>query len=130
MKTIILIIFLLLPLKAIAPTLPGELVFTDGGTDPIEQLWRAVCIVESGNDPLALNISEQAVGISQIRECRIRHFNRLTGKDYKLEDCFDPAVSREVFYYFATEDLERTAKRWNGAGWRTEVYWKKIVKHL
>ena len=120
----------MIPIKAIAPVDKSIYIIRTGSIDPIEILWKAVCIVESNNDPLAINIKEQAIGIVQIRQCRIQHFNRLTGKDYKLEDCFDPAISKEVFMRFATEDLEKTARSWNGSGWRTKIYWKKIKRQL
>jgi hypothetical protein len=130
MKAILLIILFLIPIRAIAPVDKGIVIIDRGGIDLIEMLWRAVCIVESNNDPLAVNVKEQAYGIAQIRECRIQHFNKLTSKSYRLEDCFNPAVSREIFMYFATEDLEKTARAWNGSGKATLKYWNKIKKYL
>lgn len=97
---------------------------------PFEDLWKAVCMVESTNNPLAINQEEQAYGIAQIRQCRIDHFNQLTGKKYTLQDCFNPVIAKEVFLRFAKPNLERTAKRWNGSGPMTEIYWNKVKKYL
>jgi hypothetical protein len=97
---------------------------------PFEDLWEAVCMVESTNNPLAVNQEEQAYGIAQIRQCRIDHFNQLTKKNYTLQDCFNPDIAKEVFLQFAKLDLEKTAKSWNGSGPMTEIYWEKVKKYL
>jgi hypothetical protein len=75
-------------------------------------------------------MEEQAVGISQIRPCRVIHFNELTGKHYMPWDCFNPAISKEIFMYFATPDLEGTARGWNGSGKMTDNYWEQIKIRL
>ena len=126
---------MLLPIRVIAPTDQRIVVFQKNAIDPLELLWKATCLVESNNDPLALNVKEQACGIVQIRQVRINHYNRLTGKSYRLEDAFNPAVSREIWDYYATDNLECTARSWNGGptGMRkksTIKYWKLIQRYL
>ena len=130
MKKLILIILLVIPIRAIAPQVSEFVIADIGGTNPLELLWRATCLVESNNDVTAFNAKEGACGVAQIRECRIRHFNSLTGKNYKLKDCFNPEVSKEVFMWFATEDLEKTSRKWNGSGKMTDKYWNKIKARL
>ena len=73
-----------------------------------------------------------AYGIAQIRDIRIRDYNERTGKGYTLEDCLDSAISREVFMYYAEKigDYEKAAKKWNGSGYMTEIYWEKVKKEL
>lgn len=95
---------------------------------PYETVWQAVCYYESKNDPFAYNPKEGATGIAQIRQCRVDHFNELTGKDYTLHDCYDPDISKEIFMEFARiyRDPEIIARRWNGSGKMTEKYWRNI----
>ena len=132
MKTSILIFLMMLPIKAIAPVDNSIYIF-QRGIDPIEVLWNAICDVESNSNPWEFIIDTNgrySVGIAMIQQSRVNHFNKLTGKDYTLGDCFNPAVSKEIFMRFATEDIERTAKKWNGSGPKTERYWKLIKARL
>lgn len=103
-------------------------------TRPYEPLWKAVCEVESDNNVYAVNEKEQAYGIAQIRQIRLDHYNQLTGKNVTLTDCFDYNVSREVFMYFAlmydTSEFETIARRWNGSGQMTVVYWGKVKNKM
>ena len=91
-------------------------------------------MVESGNDPCAYNHGEMATGIYQIRPIRILDYNQRTGKNYKLSDCYDIQISKEIFLYYADKkhftDLENIAKEWNGRGAKTVVYWEKIKSIL
>lgn len=128
--TLILII-IVFPYCSNAPALPSEaIIFMTKPIQPFENLWKAVCIVESNEDSLAYNKKEDAVGIAQIRQCRVDHFNQITGKNYKLSDCYDVKISKEIFMRFVKSDLEETAKKWNGSGPMTEVYWQKVKKVL
>lgn len=99
---------------------------------PLQPLWEAVCTVESSNVKDTVNRLEMAYGIAQIRDIRIRDYNERTGKGYTLEDCLDSAISREVFMFYAEKigDYEKAAKKWNGSGYKTEVYWEKVKKEL
>lgn len=99
----------------------------------LEAIWQAVIMVESNGNPDAFCIDingQPSVGIAQIQPSRIAHYNRLAGTNYKLYDCFDPEVSKEVFLFFARKigNEERLIKAWNGAGWRTEIYLTKIKR--
>jgi hypothetical protein len=101
-------------------------------------LVKAVFYWETrGNlDTLSYNAKEQAYGGLQIRECRLRHFNKLTGKSYTLNDMYDFNKATEVFIYFATHNnhgkliksksYEQVAKNWNGSGKMTETYWEAV----
>jgi len=129
-KMTILLLFLFFCVRATAPEFKTLIILRTDEIKPYERLWKAVCQVESSGNPFAYNKEEDAVGISQIREIRIRDYNKLTGKNYKLSEMFDPVKSKEVFMYYAskfsTHNIERIAKRWNGSGPLTEIYWKKI----
>jgi hypothetical protein len=79
----------------------------------------------------AFNALENAVGAFQIRQCRIEHYNKLTGKNYTLDDMYDFNKAKEVFLHFAAgKSFEKAAKSWNGSGPMTETYWQKVQKHL
>jgi len=140
MKAIILIIFLMLPVKAIAPT-DNKIYIIQRGIDPIEVLWGIMCEVESSGNPWEFIIDSNgkySVGIAMIQQSRVNDYNKLTGKDYALEDCFDPAVSKEIWYYYADAigyDPERISREWNGGpkGMQkksTLMYWKLIKARL
>lgn len=105
-----------------------------------DQLIRAIYKFESGCDSTVINEKEQAYGGLQIRQCRLDHYNQLTGMNYTLQDMFNFTKAREVFLYFATHDnngvevegksFEQVAKNWNGSGPMTELYWASIYTTL
>ena len=102
--------------------------------NPYEKLFEACAKVESANNPIAINIKEQAYGIVQVRQIRLDDFNQRTGKHYKLKDMLDIKKSKEVFMHYAKlyerTELETIARRWNGSGPKTLVYWKKVKQHI
>ena len=134
-KLLLLLIFGLIP--SLAGLAPGNRVqYIPAGVKikPLERLWWATCMVESSNDPKAYNRIEQATGIVQIRPIRLRDYNRRTGKGYKLKDCYDPKISKEIFLYYARKyhysDYETITRSWNGRGRQTLKYWELIKKQL
>lgn len=96
-----------------------------------EPLIKAIIDYESRGDIYAFNFKEQACGPMQIRPCRINHYNKITGSNYKTWDCFDLTVSQEVFMKFAKgKTYEQAAKDWNGSGPMTVIYWDSIQVRL
>jgi hypothetical protein len=105
-------------------------------TASYEPLIKAIFRYESHNDTLAYNPHEEAYGGLQIRPCRLKHFNKLTGSNYTLTDMYDFNKAKEVFLYFATHNgngklvkgksYEQVAKNWNGSGPLTIKYWDEI----
>lgn len=97
-----------------------------------DALIRAVVAVESGGDASAYNQKENAVGAFQIRQIRVDHYNQLTGKNYSLADMFDYEISKEIFIYFAQREptFEAIARRWNGSGTATDIYWEQVKAQL
>lgn len=135
----LLICIILFTFLAHAPTLNSILMPKLVPTAPFDRLWTAICMVESSNNPSALNRKEMAIGIAQIRECRLSDFNKQTGKCYKLIEMYDPEKSKEVFYHYAKQiginDLERIAREWNGGpkGMKyrqTAQYWNLVKQQL
>lgn len=133
-RTIILAVFLLWALRAVAPDQKELLLEYVPPAEPFERLIHAVTMVEAKGDSMAYNHVEQAAGLFQIRPIRIEDYNRRTGSNYSLEDMFDYEISKKVFLYYATQigpyNFEKIARNWNGSGIRTLDYWKRVSKYL
>ena len=101
---------------------------------PFESLWRATCIVESNNNPLAVNVGEKAFGIAQIRPILLRDYYNRTGIKYESIDCFSVEISKSIFMFYASKfhytEHEGISKKWNGRGKGNIEYWAKVKKHL
>lgn len=103
----------------------------------LEAIWQAVIKVESSGNPDAwvIDINDKpSIGIAQIQQSRVDHFNRLTGKNYKHEDCFDLDVSKEIFMFFARRigSEEILIRSWNGnvKSEMTRIYYEKVKRYL
>lgn len=112
------------------------------------EVFRAVCEVESGMDPNAVNESENAVGIAQIRPIMVEEINRISklqGRDvrFTLEDRKDPRLSQIMFNIYsdywseqlADYSIEGRVRRWNGGPdghnkGATREYWLKVQSAL
>ena len=138
MKHIMIIAFWFLFSGLYCPPASSERLSIDSilaAEDPTERfqpLWEAVCMVESSNNYHALNTLEMAYGIAQIRQIRLDDYNQRTGEHLGLLQCYDENYSRKIFMYYAVrlQDYETIAKRWNGSGAMTEVYWEKVQGYL
>jgi len=137
MKKVFAIITMLIWIRMLAAP-PGINILVILKHEPLnnlEAIWGAVCQVESGGNPYAwctdIN-GKPSVGISQIQQSRISHYNRLTGASYTLDDCLNPEVSEEVFMYFARRigNEERLIRAWNGSGEMTDAYLIKVKRQL
>lgn len=129
-KLIILIGIILICGRLSAPNFPVCYLLVSSPVQPYEALIQAVVQVESGGDNYAYNKKEGAYGAFQIRAIRLRDFNKRTGKHYKLTDMYDYDKAKEVFLTYVTDDLERSAKSWNGSGYKTKAYWTKVSYQL
>ncbi len=102
--------------------------------DAYDRLIKAIVQVESAGDTLAYNLSEEAVGAFQIRPIRLLDYYQRTGIIYKLKDCHNFKISKEIFLYYARltgyPDYEMIARNWNGSGNATLDYWKKVKSNL
>jgi len=134
LKILLTVFFLTPAMRATAPEAKVAFVFVSEPVNSFDRLVKAIVKVESKGDNEAFNLAEQAVGAFQIRPIRILDYNQRTGKDYKIENCFNYEVSKEIFLYYAKSigypDYETIARRWNGSGKTTLDYWEKVKKHL
>lgn len=117
-----------------APETTVTYILASEPVDAYDRLTKAVVLVESAGDPLAYNLTEEAVGAFQIRPIRILDYNQRTGKNYKIEYCYNFDISKEVFLYYARKigypDYETIARNWNGSGKTTQGYWEKVKSKL
>ena len=117
-----------------APETTVTYILASEPVDAYDRLIKAVVLVESAGDPLAYNLTEEAVGAFQIRPIRILDYNQRTGKNYKIEYCYNFDISKEVFLYYARKigypDYETIARNWNGSGKTTQGYWEKVKSKL
>jgi len=106
---------------------------------PEENLWRAICTVESRNNPVAVGDGGKAVGIAQIHKCLVDDVNRIMGRKlYVYSDRLDPAKSKAMFWiytrhYYPNGTPEQWARAWNGGPKgpnkkATESYWQKVQR--
>jgi hypothetical protein len=100
--------------------------------NPYLSLWYAVCQVESKGDTLAFNPREMATGIVQLRPIMVRDYNQRAGKSYKLSDCYNKNISKEIFMWYASRykpnEYRKIARFWNRS--KTERYWNLVKKQL
>jgi hypothetical protein len=130
LKYLCTILFLLFTLKATAPDIKVVYLIRAEPVDAYERLIKAIVQVESGGDTLAYNLFEEATGAFQIRPIRLQDYNFRTGSDYKIEDCYNYDISKEIFLYYANligiPHYETIARNWNGSGEATLDYWEKV----
>ena len=106
---------------------------------PYEDLWNAVCQVESSGDPFAIgdrHLKHKSYGIAQVRKTRLSDYYLRTGIRYTECDMFDSVKAKEVFmWYCSGSDLEVISRRWNGGsrgmGKKSTIkYWNKVKRVL
>jgi hypothetical protein len=133
-KFMFIVSFMLIGLKVVAPGTNSFIISESPGIQPFSDLMYATAMVETMGNTLAYNEFENAVGIYQIRQVRIDEYNKRTGSSYALSEMFDPELSARVYLYYASlygpYNLEKIAKKWNGSGPMTELYWKRIKEYL
>lgn len=134
MKSLLFIFFLLISIRVTAPDLNLVFIASTGPVDAYDRLINAVIQVESAGITMAYNLAEKATGPLQIRPIRLLDYNRRTGNNRTLEECYDLEVSKEIFMYYARitgyPHYELIARNWNGSGKMTIEYWKKVKAYL
>ena len=133
-KILLMVCVILIPLWGFAPQRKALYIAIEPPIRPYEALWDAMAMVESSGDPMAYNARERATGIVQIRPILLDDYYQRTGNRLKLSDMYDTIKSKEIWYYYALKyhytEYEQIARKWNGSGYQTEVYWNKVKKHL
>ena len=135
MKHILLIItFLLLCRVLLAPESRAFFIERAEKINPYKKIIEAVGWVESRHDTLAINWDEYAYGFFQIRDIRVRDYNRRISANYTVNDMLNYRIAEKVFMYYATRigwrNPEKIARDWNGSGKKTIEYWNKVKREL
>jgi hypothetical protein len=129
MKTLLIIILLFWSAYVFAPSAKSLFIEMPDKIKPFERILKACIAIESGGDSLAYSFKENAAGILQIRPIMLKQYYIETGIRYTTNDCFYPAVSREIFMHFATQfnpnDLKGICRVWNGKS-KSNQYYNKI----
>ena len=87
--------------------------------DAYYKLAHAFAVVESNDNPKAVNHRENAVGLLQIRPIMVRQANQIVGEDlYELSDREDSLVSLGIFHTVMSElnptlDVDKAIDIWN-----------------
>lgn len=83
------------------------------------KLAHAFAVVESNDNPKAINHRENAVGLLQIRPIMVRQANQIVGEElYELSDREDSLVSLGIFHTVMSElnpelDVDKAIDIWN-----------------
>lgn len=90
----------------------------------LDDLIDSIALVESENNPNAINKSENAIGILQIRPIMVEDFNRIYGTNYPHSIAWNArwskAIAKGIFKHY-TKNLETISAKhctfiWNGGG--------------
>lgn len=134
LKSVLIVFFSLLAIRVSAPDIKVTFISIPEPVNAYERIIKAVVQVESRGDTLAYNLSEGAIGAFQIRPIRLLDYYQRTGNNYKIEDCYNFEISKEIFLYYARQtgfqDYETIARNWNGSGETTLDYWEKVKSNL
>ena len=134
LKSVLIVFFSFLAIRVSAPNIRVAYICSAKPVDAYARLISAIIQVESAGDTLAYNLSEEAVGAFQIRPIRLLDYFQTTSNNYKIHDCFNFEISKEIFLYYARQagypDYETIARNWNGSGNATLDYWKKVKSNL
>lgn len=113
---------------------------SDPSTIDLEAEWNAVsklahafAVVESSDNPRAINRKENAVGLLQIRPIMVRQANMIVGEDiYTLSDRHDSLTSIAIFHTVMSElnpelDVDRAIDIWNP---NASTEYRNLVKSM
>lgn len=97
------------------------------------RLAHAFAVVESNDNPKAINHRENAVGLLQIRPIMVRQANQIVGEElYELSDREDSLVSLGIFHTVMSElnpelDVDKAIDIWNP---NASIEYRNLVKAI
>ena len=126
-----MILTLIITLFSLTLKAPSDEAIRIVKTEPIrpyETIINAIVEVESNGNVLAYNPKEGATGAFQIRQIRLDEYNKLSGENLKLSDCYDYETSKRIFLFYSCKfhpsDYKSIAIDWNKS--KTLKYWNKV----
>ena len=133
-KIVLVSVLLSVTFKALAPSRESFTIFAPESVNPYKRLIYAIGMVETKLDTFAYNPVEKAVGYFQIRPVRLEDYNKRTGRHYKMKDMYNYSIAEKIFLYYAQMagpyNFDKIARRWNGSGPKTYLYWNRVKKYL
>jgi|ERR1035437_478705 hypothetical protein len=133
MRIILIIILLFLSIRAFCPNIKVICLAKEHPVNVHERLINAIVMIESNGNNNAYNPIENACGAFQIRPIRLKDYNKRTGNNLKISDCFDYEISKKVFLYYANQydyrDIKGVCRNWNGKS-KGNKYYNKILSVL
>jgi len=108
---------------------PGGDIFGPGGgggsaTAPadIGSYMAATAMIESGGDPNARAKTSSAGGMFQFLDSTWKELTREMGKNYSVQDKYDPKKAAEVMAYFTAKQKKQLEKGTGRAATNTDLY--------
>lgn len=98
---------------------PDTVIDLEAEWNKVAKLAHAFAVVESNDNPNAVNYRENAVGLLQIRPTMIRQANIIVGEEiYTLSDRHDSIMSIAIFHTVMSElnpelDVDKAINIWN-----------------
>lgn len=116
---------------------PEVIIIEQHDTVYVESDWSkmvsALIQVESKGKADAVNQTSGATGILQLMPIYVAEANRISGRNYTLEDRYDPAKSIEMFeivqgHHNPGRDIERAIRKHNPTA--GDWYYKRVIKAM
>jgi hypothetical protein len=141
MKILLLFFLLAMPSVSFAPRIHRIDLVKISGINPYIGLVKTVGWLETHQNASYVNFEkgDSSIGLLQIRKGMLSDFNKATRKHYRHSDCFNEAISTEIFYWHCSKygvyEFEKICRTWNGGGRgmskeSTVKYWKHIKQML
>lgn len=100
----------------------GPMTMPSAAPADIQKYLQATALVESGGNPLAKAGTSSAGGMFQFVDATWKQMVKEMGKDYSLQDKFDPKKSAEVMAYFTQKQKGQLEKGIGRQASNTDLY--------
>jgi hypothetical protein len=105
-----------------APGAAGAPTATGPGSADMASYLKTIALIESGGDPNAKAKTSSASGMFQFTEGTWKQMVKEMGKDYSLQDRFDPKKAEEVAAYFSSKQKGQLEKGIGRQASSTDLY--------
>jgi hypothetical protein len=105
-----------------APGTAGAPAATGPGSADMASYLKTIALIESGGDPNAKAKTSSASGMFQFTEGTWKQMVKEMGKDYCLQDRFDPKKAEEVAAYFSSKQKGQLEKGIGRQASSTDLY--------
>ena len=102
MKMELMIFFSILTLSLSAPEAESLMIEASEPVNLFETYFKAVCKIESNNNPYDIHFYEGSIGIAQLRQCNLVDYNAKHVPKIHLFACLSPEVSKKIFLWLCS----------------------------